>query len=155
MWFLREGVVVFQRTFIDCGTNLVQTELMKRLSVDADVAEHLFAYAECESGPGKSLPQTATVQAQIARYVDGLAEDLEASFAYINHRYNDAQPPTLFAIGGGATSGGVREALSARLNMPIDALAPMKLAECRPQTLEKCSSPILTTALGLALYEGE
>jgi|SRR5581483_671257 len=154
LWFIRDGVVVFQRTFTDCGTTNVLSELTKRLSVDADVAEHLLTHSGSEL-TGRSAPQAATVQTQIARYADSLAEELESSFAYINHRYNDSQPSTLLAIGGGAIAGGLRDALSTRLNLQVEALSPMTLAECAPATLERCANPLLTTALGLALYEGD
>jgi type IV pilus assembly protein PilM len=154
LWFIRDGIVAFQRTFNDCGTRTVQAELMKRLSVDADVADHLFAHAG-EKPDGKPLPQAATVHAQVSRYVEAIGDELEASFAYINHRYSEPQPAALFAIGGGAVSGGVREMLGARLGTQVDALGSMSLVQCGPSVLEKCSSPVLTTALGLALYEGE
>ena len=150
LWFIRDGVVVFQRTFADCGTKIVQNELMKRLNIDADVADHLIN----QSNDAPRVPQAATVEAQIARYVDLLADELKSSFAYVNHRYNDAQPTSMFAIGGGAMSDAVREALKTRLNMQIEPLSPLGLAQCAASVMEKCSRPLLTTALGLALLRG-
>jgi type IV pilus assembly protein PilM len=151
MMFVRDGVVVFQRSFVHCGLCNVQAELMKRIGVDADVADHLI----CESNSDVASPQAATVHAMIGRYADALTAELETSFAYVNHRYNDAQPATIFVIGGGSTSNAAREALRSRLNVGIEPLSPMKLAECAPSTTEKCTTALLTTALGLALYEGD
>jgi Tfp pilus assembly PilM family ATPase len=187
MMFIRDGVVVFQRSFLHCGISQVHTELIKRLGVDADVADHLIGDSNPEptavappvaatpaqpcvgraqlGGGGVAAtemldarapsPQAAIVHAIIARYADALAAELETSFAYVNHRYNDSQPPTIFVIGGGSTSPAVCEALESRLNVGIELLSPMKLAECAPSTTEKCSTPLLTAALGLALYEGD
>ena len=49
----------------------------------------------------------------------------------------------------------MRAALGARLKLSVEALAPMGVMECSAMALEKCSTPVLTTALGLALYEGD
>jgi Tfp pilus assembly PilM family ATPase len=151
LWFIRDGVVVFQRTFAECGTKILQAELMKRLSVDAEVVDHLINRNPDEP----KIPQAATVDTQIGRYVDVLAEELKSSFAYINHRYNDSPPATMFVIGGGGMSAALRSGLKDRLSMEIQPLAPMALMECGPELLEKCTAPLLTTALGLALYEGD
>jgi Tfp pilus assembly PilM family ATPase len=187
MMFIRDGVVVFQRSFLHCGMSQVQAELIKRLGVDADVADHLIGDTDPEpldvtpiiaaTAPSQLVgrqrgeepaiadrkssdqrapsPQAATVHALIARHADALAAELETSFAYVNHRYNDSQPATIFAIGGGSISAAVCEALQSRLYVAIEALSPMKLAECAPSATEKCATALLTTALGLALYEGE
>src|SRR5205814_8660548 len=114
------------------------------------VSDAVVAITEDRRAPS---PQAATVHAMIARYADALAAELGTSFAYVNHRYNDSQPATIFVIGGGSTSGAVCAALQSRLNIAIEPLSPMKLAECASTTTEKCSTALLTTALDLALYE--
>ncbi len=154
LMFIREGVVVFQRSFVLCGTGAVQAELIKRLGIDADVATHLMTKTELDQ-PANSSPQIAAVQTLLGRYVEMLSEQLESSFAYISHRYSDAQPTEILVIGGGAMSGGIRDLLKTRLAIAIEPVAPMTLAECAPLAMEKCSTPLLTTAVGLALYEGD
>src|SRR5437762_9388593 len=57
MMFIRDGVVVFQRSFLHCGISHVQAELIKRLGVDADVADHLI---------GDSDPEPVDVSAIVA-----------------------------------------------------------------------------------------
>src|SRR5438309_1610662 len=110
MMFIREGVVVFQRTFTNCGIGAVHAELIKRLGIDADVADHLVANMD-EDRDGEPSPQAAAVRALMTRFVDQLGEQLESSFAYIMHRYSDVQPAEILVLGGGSMSGGVRDLL--------------------------------------------
>lgn len=154
LMFIRDGVVVFQRSFSHCGTSGIQTELTRRLGVDADVAEHLIAEFAYRDSDHASSP-SAVLGSMIDRYADALAAEIETSCAYITHRYGDANPETLFVIGGAAGAAGVRDSLKKRLAIEVEPLAPTGLAECSPATMEQCSSALLTAAFGLALYEGE
>jgi Tfp pilus assembly PilM family ATPase len=169
MMFVRDGVLVFQRAFAGCGMNVVHAELIRRLSVDAEVAQYLVDHAGDDHGATHTgathsdeaqiaQPQTGqgqVVQTLLARFADTLSAELESSFAYVMHRYSDVQPHEILVVGEGASASGVRQLLVERLGIPLEPLSPAKLVECAASTMEKCSAPNLTAALGLALYDGD
>ena len=88
----------------------------------------------------------------LAAYADGVARELEISFSYAGHQYPDAAVSRLLVVGGGATIPGLAARLSAAVRTPASAVAPADLASSDGTLKGVCASPVLTCAMGLALF---
>jgi Tfp pilus assembly PilM family ATPase len=157
---LHQGAVVYGRVLADGGVAHLHAALARRLGLDGEVIDYLLgevgladdgnAGGDEDGGGGSDAPDDA--RALLAGYADGVARELQVSFSYATHQYPDAAVAKLLLVGGGAALPGLPARLSATLGVEAAAVAPTALAACEPSLLELCSSPALTTALGLALF---
>jgi Tfp pilus assembly PilM family ATPase len=156
---LHKGVVVYERRLPDSGLRPLHAALCQRLSVDAEVADHVLSSIGLRTAaPGVEAGEELVADAQtlITEHVHTIATELTASFSYTTHRYA-APVGRLVLIGGGAAMPGLAEHLTPGLGIPVriatlsDAAGPAwgrVGGRCDPEA----DSPALMTALGLARY---
>jgi Tfp pilus assembly PilM family ATPase len=89
----------------------------------------------------------------IAAHFEAAMRELEVSITYAGHQYPDTPISRLLVVGGGACIRGVTEHLRTTLGIDTRAVAPADVAACPGSVAEKCGSPALTAALGLAQFE--
>jgi Tfp pilus assembly PilM family ATPase len=152
LFLLHGGLVVFQRVLSHARLESIYNELMQRLDVDLEVAQHLLVRPDESSAESEQARQITTI---VEHYCDSILSDLDASFAYSRHRYPELAMGSMFVLGGGSSIHGLPEALGERLNRQVQMISPVVIAPCASAAIPRCSDGLLTMALGLALYEGE
>lgn len=164
---MHQGVAIYGRTLGDCGISKLYHTLATRLGLEMEVIDYLLADSGLTregSGAapeaGKATPvkgKNATDAAGlIAAHFEAAVHELEVSLSYAQHQYPDTPLSRLLVVGGGGCIRGVTGHLRATLGIEARAIAPMDVAQPTPAVSEKCASPALTAALGLAQFtEGE
>ena len=178
---VHRGAVIYDRALHDAGLAELHATVGRRVGLDAECVDYLLSHADStdeggrttdeggvpEFAPGSSfrlqpsslpsddpeavdLPDEA--RAVLAAHADEVARELEVSFTYATHQYPDAAVGRLVLVGGGARLPGFARRLSGALGVPAGPVSPADLVGCDGPLLELCSSPALTTALGLAMF---
>lgn len=88
----------------------------------------------------------------LSGYFCGLAEELEAPFAYAAHQYMQEGIQRLLLVGGGAGISGLVDHLAGALHMEVRRAAPLDLMTSSPRALSQADHPALTVAVGLSLF---
>lgn len=148
-----QRTVVYQRTILEAAQSTLHQEIAEHLGLDGEACDYLVQALGLSGRPGEGQADPGhlrTVQRIMARRLDTVAAELEASFSYAGHRYPDVAVEQLLLVGGGAAVPGVAEQFSARLKIPARTVCPAQIASCPPDLLERCRTPLLTAALGLA-----
>ena len=149
---LHHGSVVYQRRLAEAGTGALRRALCGRFNVGERIAGLLLEGTDGSSHSTPADPELAVgLRALVAKYLEGIVPDVEASFGYASHRYA-AEVQRLLVVGAGARLPDVIGFLGRRLGIACQALSPAELMPCTPQLEEKCRNPLLTAALGLALH---
>ena len=151
-----QGIVVYQRAVPGVSMSLMHKEIAQAIDVDAEVCDYLLRHVALNDKVGRRAEEAAHVRALqnvLARQLELISSDLGVSFGYASHRYPDVPIERLLVVGGAAGSPGLAERLAQLLDMEVKAVAPADLAECPGDAAERCASPALTMALGLAKHE--
>ena len=165
---MHQGVAIYGRTLGDSGIYKLYHTLALRLGLEIDVIDYLLADSGLAGGEAssKESPAPAAAAAQgarkaknatdaaglIAAHFEAAVHELQVSLQYAQHQYPDTPVSRLLVVGGGGCIRGVTEHLHRNLGIEARAVAPADVAVCPPSVADKCSSPSLTAALGLARF---
>jgi Tfp pilus assembly PilM family ATPase len=160
---MHQDVAIYGRTLGDCGLLRLYHTLSSRLGLEIEVIDYMLsdsgvvgvsgAPAEGAAAPARRKGKAATDAAGlIAAHFEAAVHELHVSLTYAQHQYPDTPLSRLLVVGGGGCIRGVTEHLRATLGIEARAVAPKDVMECAPAAAEKCASPGLTAALGLAQF---
>lgn len=161
---MHQGVAIYGRTLGDCGISKLYHTLATRLGLEIEVIDYLLADSGltregggAAAGAGHVAPsikgKNATDAAGlIAAHFEAAVHELEVSLSYAQHQYPDTPLSRLLVVGGGGCIRGVTGHLRTTLGIEARAVAPADVAESTGSVSEKCASPALTGALGLAQF---
>jgi Tfp pilus assembly PilM family ATPase len=162
---IHRGAIVYGRSLADGGIGQLHATLTSKLKLEADIADYVIndvgvgsAQAEGEAArprlieppPDLDLPDDA--RALLMTHVESIGQELQASFSYAAQQYPDVAVSKLLLVGGGAAMPGLFEFLSGALRIETRTVCPADVASCREAIGESCRVPMLTQALGLALF---
>jgi Tfp pilus assembly PilM family ATPase len=150
---LHEGLVVYQRRLAEAGTAAMRRALCARFNVEERFSELVLEGAADthDNAVGADAELALGLRALVAKYVEGIVPDLEASFAYAAHHYA-TEVQKLLVVGGGARIPGLVGYLGRRLGAACQTVTPADVVPCPVELERKCRNPLLTGALGLALH---
>lgn len=143
---LRRGVIVYVRTLTELGLRRVVSDLAEELRLEVEVLEPLLLTPETAEGDGTPVE----VRQRLAAAWDGLVEEVRASFGYVEQQYPEEPVRQVVLIGGGAALASAEQHLSAALGAEVVTASPHTLLPCEPAILQRCTSPAMTPAIGLA-----
>ena len=160
---VHKGVVIYQRVVAETGLGELRAEIAKKLEVDIEAGEYLMRRIGLNDKPDDLASQAdpadvRAVNTLISRHMDATATEMQVPLSYASHRYPDAAVEKVLVMGGGAALPGCCERLSAmpcpfppRPSCPAETWA----ASAPPEFAERCATPLLTVALGLARHTGD
>jgi len=165
---MHQGVAIYGRTLGDCGLYKLYHTLSTRLGLEIEVIDYLLSESgiagpataaapvappppRVSGGPRKTKAATDAA-GLIAAHFEAAVHELEASLSYAQHQYPNTPLSRLLVVGGGGCIRGVTEHLRATLDIEARSVAPSDVSPVAPAVAQKCGSPGLTTALGLARF---
>jgi Tfp pilus assembly PilM family ATPase len=148
--------VVFHRAVHDSGIDILRSQILQSFSCSNDVADHLLRDVG-HSAQSPHLPPAAQQQLHrlLDRTISSIAEELQLTQNYINHRYPQFTLNSLVLCGGGADIPGFADALSKITSMPTVTLTPACIAAPGAGDASSSASLLLTAAFAVALYAAE
>jgi Tfp pilus assembly PilM family ATPase len=160
---MHQDVAIYGRTLGDCGLLRLYHTLSSRLGLEIEVIDYMLSDsgiagvsvtpAEGAAAPGRRKGKAAIdAPGLIAAHFEAAVHELHVSLTYAQHQYPDTPLSRLLVVGGGGCIRGVTEHLRATLGIEARAVAPKDVVECSPGVAEKCGSPGMTAALGLAQF---
>ena len=154
---VRDGVVTYERFTPDIGIAKLAAALRNRLAGDEAVVEYLLRDVGLGPAGGTAGGADAAAQADmhdlIVAHVEPLTEELRQSLAYHEHQYPAAAGRAARGVGGRRPCRGSRRTSATALGVEWSAAAPDRVAAC-PPALQRRASPLLATAMGLAMFPG-
>jgi Tfp pilus assembly PilM family ATPase len=150
---VHRGRVIYQRLLGEYGQAALHRLVERQFDVPGDIAEHIVRNFASKAGEGSLVETTgsgadpvhaAWVRSTVARHIDDLSAEINASFAYATHRYPGMTSDVLWLCGGGARIPGAVELLTDRLSTNV------KLMSAVPEELGGAE---MALAAGLARYE--
>lgn len=155
LFLIHQGMVVYRRALGDAGVCALHTIIGVKLGL----AEKMIQYVLGPSDDGQTAESRVDadlwtgIRTLVSKHLEGITQELKASFAYAAHRYPDSEIKQLLLVGGGAELPDVCGFLARCLHIDVKKMAAAQLIECPATITEKCQSPELTMALGLAQYD--
>jgi Tfp pilus assembly PilM family ATPase len=154
VFILYRGVVVYERTLGETGVKRLSEALNRRLGLDLETTDSVLG--EVGLGAERNRQEGAEsfdeLHGIIASHLNGMVEELQASFTYALHQYRDAALKRVLLIGGGAAVPGAASRLASALSLDVQPVAPARVAHCSPPLVETCGNPALMMAAGLAQF---
>jgi len=147
---LHRDTIVYERRISEGGLQKLHEELLRRLHIDADIAD--FLMGDASHGEESEAELQPDVDALIANHAESLASEISASFEYAAHQYHDAGVSNLNLCGTGACVNGLDKHLRTHLSVPTAALQPAQVYPGLEKQQLQCISPELVAALGLAMF---
>ncbi len=164
---LRSEVILFERVLTDGGLCKLRDGLRSQLQLDDQAADFLMREVGCspphdaqvvrEAGERREAADEDDVYKEPRRLVTAhfatLAQEMQVSLSYAVQQFRGQGIDTLLLAGGGGAVAGLAAHLASAMNIQVLPAHAAQLAPC-PAGLDRiCSSTVLTTALGLAMYE--
>ena len=166
---MHQGVAIYGRTLGDSGISKLYQTLAGRLGLEIEVIDYMLSDSGLAARSGASAAhqdgaahgpshgvrkaKTATDAAGlIAAHFEAAVHELQVSLTYAQHQYPDTPLSRLLVVGGGGCIRGVTEHLRRTLGIDARSVAPTDVASCPEHVADKCTSPALTAALGLARF---
>lgn len=147
---LHRDTIVYERRISEGGLQKLHDELLRRLHIDAEIADYLMG--DASHGEESEAALQPDVDALIANHAESLASEISASFEYAAHQYHDAGVSNLNLCGTGACVNGLDKHLRTHLSVPTAALRPSQVYPGLEKQQLQCVSPELVAALGLAMF---
>ncbi len=147
---LHRDTIVYERRISEGGLQKLHDELLRRLHIDAEIAD--FLMGDASRGDESEAALQPDVDALIANHAESLASEISASFEYAAHQYHDAGVSNLNLCGTGACVNGLDKHLRTHLSVPTAALRPAQVYPGLEKQQLQCTSPELVAALGLAMF---
>ena len=148
---LHRDTIVYERRISEGGLQKLHDELLRRLHIDAEIADFLMGDSS-NSEESEAAALQPDVDALIANHAESLASEISASFEYAAHQYHDAAVSNLNLCGTGACVKGLDKHLRTHLSVPTAALRPAQIYPGLEKQQLQCISPELVGALGLAMF---
>lgn len=150
---VHDNVITYERTLNEAGLEALHQRLHKQFD-DDEVAEHMLrkvglAPADADE---PEPPTHADVRRTITGHFEAMLNELLASLSYMSRQYPQVSLAGLSLVGAGAAVPGLAEYLETMLDVSVRPLAPADLVDCPEALLDTCRNPMMTTALGLALF---
>ncbi|PLX91373.1 MAG: pilus assembly protein PilM [Desulfuromonas sp.] len=144
---VRNGSAVFTRD-IQIGGNLVVEELQKRAGLDREEAEQIAISSESGSDPD-------LVQEILQDSLESLCQEVQRSLDFFAATSADERVQQVYVTGGVSLMVGLCEALSARLELPVEKLDPFQGIAVDSKSFDpeelKGVGPLFSVAIGLAM----
>jgi Tfp pilus assembly PilM family ATPase len=151
---IHEGVVVYRRPLNESGIHALHKTIASKLGLSDHIIQlALHPLDNTDSTPPLAPDLWNGIRTLAGKHMEHLVSELLASFVYAAHRYPDAHAQQLLLVGGGATLPDAQGYLQRYLDVDVKTITLADLVECPPFLVEKCQSPSLITALGLAQHE--
>ena len=147
---LHRDTIVYERRISEGGLQKLHEELLRRLHIDAEIAD--FLMGDASRGEESEAALQPDVDALIANHAESLASEISASFEYAAHQYHDAGVSNLNLCGTGACVNRLDKHLRTHLSVPTAALQPTQVYPGLEKQQLQCISPELVAALGLAMF---
>ena len=141
---IHEGLVTYERHLEGSETRKLVKTLAGKDQVDWTEAQRLLNDVDLDPESNPSC--------MAAAHFDAIADELQTPFHYMENMYTDVVVQKLLLVGEGAGIRGADKYLAKRLEMNVEAISPIALAECPDELREECG-PAAATAMGLGQYE--
>jgi type IV pilus assembly protein PilM len=141
--------ILYQRILWDAGVQSLHKAVVRQHGLD-DSAVELMLRAEA-----RSEEAAATLPPLIQRYTRLLCDELRTSLAFARHRFPGNWANQLLLCGGGASLSGLAGFLGERLGLTVSIASAAQLVETENRVYDSSELPLLTSAVGLALYGQE
>lgn len=154
---LRGDTIVYERPLGEAGLIAAQREVAAKLGIDPDVAAYMLESIALGEAPADMQDEADLVEASrriIGEWVDSIAGEARASFAYAARRFGEAVS-AVFACGEGSQLAGVAPRLGGRLESTVAVATASTLLPGSPEPLTPARSASLAVAIGLAAYPPE
>jgi type IV pilus assembly protein PilM len=143
---VKDGVSLFTRD-VQMGGNLYTEEIQKQYGVSSEDAERMKITGECSDRDG--------LQNTINRVNETLALEMRRSLDFYNSTAGEGRITKVWLSGGGAKTAMLTDAVSQRLDIPVEILNPflkvkVNEKEFDPDYLQEIG-PLVTVAMGLAI----
>jgi type IV pilus assembly protein PilM len=140
--------VLYQRALWDSGIQHLVQAMVAEHNMPEEAAELLLhGHPAGHSAPAAQLPRL------IRHFVEQLCDELRLSLAFVRQRFPGLCGDSLLVTGGGADLPGMASLLTARLQGSISLLRAQDVVGLERGMESHGGSALLTTALGLALYQ--
>ena len=154
-FLFHQGVVVYERPLPDFSLAALFKAIDAQVDFDGELIEHLVIGVglECTATEDPSaVADLSDIQSVITGHLEKLIEELRVSISYSTHRYPDAVLNSVVLVGGGAAIPGLAGKIGDAIGVDVRAVSPADLVACDESVRRSCTTPALTTALGLAQY---
>lgn len=142
--------ILYERTLWDAGVQSLHKAIIRQHRVDESAAELMMR------GEPRSEPEAAaTLPSLIHPYARLLCDELRTSLAFARQRFPGNWANQLLLCGGGASLSGLGGFLAERLGLTVSIASASQLLESDKRDIASSDLPLLTSALGLALYGQE
>lgn len=142
---VKNGVSLFTRD-VQMGGGLYTEEIQKKMAISGEDAERMKVSVK-EHSPSDLLEA-------MARINETLSLEIRRSLDFYNSNAIEGRITKVYLSGGGCKSYNLVEAVSARLNLPVEIINPFSRIKFDEKKFEKAFldeiAPIMTVAIGLA-----
>ncbi len=154
---LDQGNVTYERTLSKISFASLTDLICEHFGMNQLTAEHLVHQMSepiCQVDMDRQKDDKwSELHTMVQEFEGQLATQLQTSLDYVSRRYTELNLHHIRLVGGGALIGDLDLRLGEILGLTVKKLAPSELFQCQSLIGQTCQSPILTAALGLALYE--
>ena len=149
---LYQGVVVYERKLVKCGTGSMANSLGRELKLHHDKAEELVD----QVGLSTEYPDVKPVFCRVVNlavnaYCEMLIEEMRIPLSYLGNQYPDASPEMLLLVGGGGRIPGLELRLNSAFDFYARMVLPGDIVQCSPDIARRFG-PSLTAAIGLGEF---
>jgi Tfp pilus assembly PilM family ATPase len=151
------GVVIYKRRLSESSFDLLRRSIADELELDeVEVDSVLQEHGVKQDGAQQDqVPQVARLRGMVAQHLDALSDEIESSLAYAAHRYPQLRASDVALTGGGAGIAEIDRYIGRRLSIDVRVIRPAEFVQFAPQHSEMAVSPVMLTALGLAMNEAD
>jgi type IV pilus assembly protein PilM len=143
---VKDGVSLFTRD-VQMGGNLYTEEIQKQYGVSSEDAERMKITGECPDRDG--------LQDTVNRVNETLALEMRRSLDFYNSTAGEGRITKVWLSGGGAKTAMLTDAVSQRLDIPVEILNPFLKVKVNEKEFDSDYlqeiGPLVTVAMGLAI----
>lgn len=154
-----QQTVVYERTLADLGLGAIAAELTAQVQLPPDVADNLLREMELGGADVAAMGRRSSGAMHDARSIvtarfSTLAQEVARSIDYASHQYPAATGRRLVLTGAGAGIPGLAQLVHHGASLEPAVIGPADLMDHDARLVDRCRSPELTTAAGLAMHPG-
>jgi len=153
---VHEQTVVYERLLDNGGTQHLHQILARHLNLSDEAIDHALgdmATRTPTDDQENPNPLMAELRGMVAAHFLGLAEQLQAAFAYVTHQYPQTHVARLLLVGGGAAACHLDEQLSETLGTTVQTVRPSDIVTVDSPAMLPQPQTALASAIGLAMYD--
>lgn len=154
---VRGETIVYERHLAESGLGACRSNLAEKLGIEPDVAGFLLESVALGDAPADmhdDADLTDAAKWAIGEWIDAIAAEARASFAYATRRFGESLPQ-VFACGDGAHLPGVAARFGVQLECTVTVAGASTLLPGSAESQEAARSASLAVAIGLAAYPSE